>query len=341
MRSGLSAELTRRAALLGALAAGALGSAKVAAARGRIPAGGSVALHLPWPLAAIDPHRIDDATAAILGDALFEPLYAMGPGGALVPALAEAPPSPTRGGLRVAVRSGVRTAYDRRLDARDAQASIARARALGGRGWLAGIPAPRLDGRDALVFATSDGDRLVRALASPLLAVVPEGFSPERPDGSGPFRAERRGDALVLVRSSRAAAGPGFLDEVVVRPSADLATPLRAFEAGEDTVGWLGSGLHEPRSGARPFDFGAVAWALLRTGREAAAWDSPGVAQRLADGIPYARVAYLALGPAWPPAEERGWGGPPCDLFVRDDAPWLVELARAVAATIARDLRTR
>jgi len=322
-------------ALLGGTAL-ALGAAPRAEARGRAPVGGAFALHLPWPLGAIDPHRVEDTTAAILGESLFESLYALTAAGAVVPALAESDPEPSRGGLRVPLRSGLRTAHDRPLDARDAVASLARARSLGACGWLADLPAPRTDGKGALFFATRDADRLSRALASPLVAIVPGGFSGERPDGTGPFRADRRGDALVLTRSPRAAAGPSFLDEVVVRPSVDLAAPLRAFESGEDTIGWLGSGLHEPRPGARPFDFGVVAWPLLRTGRLAGSWDAPGIAQRIADGIAHSRLAYLVLGRPWPSENEEGWGGPPCELLVREDAPWLIELARAVAATISR-----
>ncbi len=329
-----ASRIGRRDAVLGALAC-TLAPWR-AHALGRTAEGGSLAFHLPWPLSVVDPHRIDDVTAAILGESLFEPLYAVGEGGAIVPALAEADPEPTSAGLRVAVRTGVRTAHDRGIDARDVVFSIGRARSLGARGWLAEIPPPRLDGHDALVFATHDSAKLVHALASPLVAVVPTSFSPDRPDGTGPFRAEKRGDALVLSRNPRAAEGPAFLDEVVVRASVDVADSLRAFESGEDSIGWLGSGLHEPRPGARPFDFGAVAWPLLRTGREAGVWDAPGVAQRLADGIAYSRLAYLVLGAPWPAQREEGWGGAPCDLLVRDDSPWLVELARAVAATISR-----
>jgi peptide/nickel transport system substrate-binding protein len=330
----LSAELTRRRVLL---ATGALALVpRRLLASGRLPAGGSLSLHLPWPVGVVDPHRIDDATSAILGGALFESLYAIADAGAFVPALAESDPEPVRAGLRVALRGGLRTAHDRPLDARDVVASIARARSLGARGWLADVPAPHLEGRGAVVFPMHDVGRLLQGLSSPLVAILPSGYSPERPDGTGPFRADRRGDALVLSRSGRAAEGPAFLDEVVVHASPDLAAPLRAFEAGEDTLGWLGSGLHEPRPGAKPFDFGAVGWAILRTGREAGAWDAPGVAQRIADGIPPSRVAYLVLGPPWPTESEQGWGGPACDLLVRDDATWLVELAKAVAATIAR-----
>jgi peptide/nickel transport system substrate-binding protein len=334
-RCGLFAErIGRRDAILAAVALAL--APKRAHALGRTADGGSLAFHLPWPIGSIDPHRIDDVTAAILGESLFEPLYALGEGGAIVPALAESDPEPTSAGLRVAMRTGVRTARDRPIDARDALFSIARARSLGARGWLADLPAPHLDGRDALVFATHDSAKLVQALASPLVAVVPTNFAPDRPDGTGPFRADKHGDTLVLARNPRAADGPAFLDEVIVRAAADVAASLRAFESGEDAIGWLGSGLHEPRPGARPFDFGAVAWPILRTGREAAAWDAPGIAQRIADGIAYSRLAYLVLGAPWPTQQEEGWGGAPCDLLVRDDAPWLVELARAVAATITR-----
>jgi len=333
-----ASSLTRRRALVSAAALAF--APRLAHASDRAPAGGTLSLHLPWPTGSIDPHRIDDATSAILGSALFESLYALAPGAGEssvpVPSLAESDPEPTRTGLRVALRTGLRTGRDRPIEARDAVASIARARSLGGRGWLADVPVPRMDGKGALSFATHDAEKLLRALSSPLVAIVPASFSPERPDGTGPFRADRRGDSLVLTRNPRAAGGPAFLDEVDVHTSPDLAAPLRAFEAGEDTLGWLGSGLHEPRPGAKPFDFGAVAWAILRTGREAGTWDAPGIAQRIADGIPYSRVAYLALGPPWGAQSEQGWGGGTCDLLVADDALWLVELAKAVAATIGR-----
>jgi peptide/nickel transport system substrate-binding protein len=149
----------------------------------------------------------------------------------------------------------------------------------------------------------------------------------DRPDGTGAFAVSRDGSGLVLTRNAHAALGPAQLDGVTVRPAADLAESLRAFEAGTDDIGWLGLGLHDPRPGAHAFDAGLVAYALLRTGRDAAGWDMPGVAQRLADGIAPSLLAHLAPGPAWVV---------PCDLLVREDAPYLVELARAVAAALSR-----
>ena len=330
--------ISRRTALQATLALGlgaAIGTAHDAHARGRMPVGGRISLRLPWPVLAIDPHRLEDATAAIFGDALFDTLYARDESGAFIASLAEAEPEPEGASLRVRVRTGLRTAKGRAFDARDAAAAIARSRGLGGRAWLADIPVPKLDGR-SLVFAMRDTGRLVRALASPIVAMVPSAFTPEAPDGTGPMKFTTRGDALVLARNPFAARGPSYLEEVVVMTAPDLAASLRAFESGTDDIGWLGSGLHEPRPGSRPYDFGAVGWAVLFTGRDAATWDAPGVAQRMCDGIAPARLSYLALGPAWPTEPEQGWGGPPTSLHVRDDAPWLVELAKAIAATLSR-----
>ena len=50
--------------------------ARPVAARSRTPVGGRLALRVPWPIASIDPHRLDDAGAAIFGEAIFDTLYA-------------------------------------------------------------------------------------------------------------------------------------------------------------------------------------------------------------------------------------------------------------------------
>lgn len=328
--------ISRRDVLSAAAAWAALTVAGPARARGRLPAGGSFSLHVPWSLDVVDPHRGDDATAAIFGGALFDSLYAFDEGGAIVPVLAESLPVPDGDGVLVPMVSGVTSAEGRPIDARDVVGSIARARSRGASGWLAEVPVPTRKDTTAVRFATKAADKVALALASPLTAVVPLTFNPERPDGTGAFRAERRGDAWVLTRNPRAVRGPALLDSITVRFASGLAVPLRAFETGADDLGWLGSGLHEPRAGARPFDAGAVAWAVLRTGKEAGPWDQPGVPQRIADGIPPTRLSYLALGPPWRTEREEAWSGAPNDLLVRDDSPWLLELARAVAATLSR-----
>jgi peptide/nickel transport system substrate-binding protein len=324
-----------RRGILGGLAAGALASLapEEAVARSRTPYGQRVALHAPWPLSSVDPHRVDDPTAALFGEALFDTLYARDQDGAVVPSLAEGDPDADGASLRVKIRAGVRFASGGALDAKAAAASIARARTRDASGWLAEVPAPRVD-KDTLVFAMRDARKLARALASPLVAVVPPRFSPEHPDGTGPFRADMQPGAIVFLRNTLGASGPAFLDAIEVRHALDLATSLRAFESGADDVGWLGSFLHEPRPGAKSFDAGVAGWAILRTGRDAVGLDGPGTAQAIADGVAHAALASLVVGPPWDKGPAQ-WTGPPCDLLVREDAPWMLEVARALAVALS------
>ena len=330
---------TRRDLLRGALAAAAasvLSRPGLAGAGGRTPYGGRVVLRVPWPLGRIDPHRLDDAAAACFGEALFDTLYAETETGAFAPSLAESMPESAGSRWRVRLRSGVRFASGARLDARAVAASIERARAHDASPWLTAVPPPKVED-GALVFQVPSHDPkdLMRALTSPLTAVVPPGFAPEQPDGTGPFRATRvDGEALLLARNPSAAGGPAFLDAISVARAPDLAASLRAFESGTDDVGWLGSFLHEPRADSVSFDAGTIGWVVLRTGRDAGALDVPGTAQALADAIPYDALKALAIGPPWAFAP-AAWSGAPCELWVREDAAWLAEVGRTVAASLS------
>lgn len=308
-----------------------------ARARARVVATGRLAFRLPFALRTIDPHELSDPAAALLGDALFDTLYALDARGEPVASLAEADPEPgARGALRVRLRAGLRTAKGRPLEAQDAAASFARARARGARAWLTGIPVPRVEG-GSLVFTGVEPARLVRALASPLVAMVPRSFSPEAPDGTGPFALRVQASEVALTRNALSARASAYLDEIVVREASDLAASVRAFETGVDDLGWHGSGIIQPRAGSVPFDHGAVGWAVLSTGRDAGSWDAPGIAQRLLDGIAPSKLGTFGLGPAWRADDESRWGGPRVTLLVRDDSPWLVELARAIAASISAE----
>ena len=95
--------LGRRAWLL-AMAAGS-----AAHALGRIPYGGRLELSLPWPLASIDPHAIDDPAAALFGAAIADPLYALDAQGHPYPTLAAAPPEHMPEGARVHLRPQMST----------------------------------------------------------------------------------------------------------------------------------------------------------------------------------------------------------------------------------------
>jgi peptide/nickel transport system substrate-binding protein len=335
----LSADLqpTRRQVLVcgAALASQAL-LARSTYAHLRIALAGTLSLRIPWPVATVDPHRLDDAAAQLFGPALFESLYGADASGAISPVLAETAPEAVPGGTRIPLRAGLRFASGRPLTARDIVFAITRARSLGGHAWLDALGAVRPAGTDAVVFAARGAARVAQLLSSPLAAIVPVGFVPDRPDGTGAFAAEMRGDVRVLTRNRFAASGPSFLDAVAIAAAPDLAASLRAFESGEDDIGWLGLGLHEPRRGAVSFDAGALGWAVLCTGDEGGRWNAPGVAQRLADGIDPARLAQLGVRDARAVEADDGWGGPPASLLVREDSPWLTELARAVAAALSR-----
>lgn len=325
--------MPRRTAL--GLALGSLTIPHFAEARGRTPLAGKVSLSVPFPLASIDPHRLDDPAAALFGNALFDTLFARDESGNFVPQLAESDPHVDGPSLRVGIRQGLKTAGGRPIYAGDVVLSLRRARSLGAKAWLADIPEPKLVGGD-LFFVTKDATRLVRALASPLTAIVPRDFAADTPDGTGPFRMVRIERGIELRRNPLSARGASFLDAVTVRSVNDLESSLRAFEGGRDDIGWLGTGLHEPRPGAKTFDHGPMALAVLYTGQDAGSWDRPGVAQRLCDELMPNRLTHLGLGPAWTTEPARGWGGAPAALWVREDCAWLVELARVVAGALSR-----
>jgi peptide/nickel transport system substrate-binding protein len=299
-------------------------------------------MRIPWSLSSVDPHRLDDATAAILGPSLFDTLYQTDEQDNLVAGLAEGDPVVEDGKLRIVLREGLRSSSGRVLGPADVIASIARMKKSGARAWLGEVPGVWME-KSAISFRNprTPFDAQTPALykrlfASPLTAVVPANFDADRPDGTGAFRLIRRGDAWTMLRNRFAAMGPAYLDEIAIAPAGSLADSLRAFEAGTDDLGWLGLGLHDPRRGAKPFDAGVCAYAILRTGTDAGTWDAPGVAQQVANSLPHSRLSYLNLGPAWSSVKEEGWGGTPTNLLYREDSAWLADLAGAIAATLSR-----
>lgn len=326
----------RRALSLGVALAVLRGEGRPGHAHGRVALGGALSMRIPWPVAAMDPHRLDDAAALFFGAAVFESLYVVDAAGVTLPVLAETLPESVAGETRITLRQGVRFASGKALTARDVAASLARSRASGGRAWLDGLGTVRAAGVDTLFVGARVAPRVAQVLASPLAAIVPERFAPEHPDGTGPFVADYRAGTLSLTRNPLAASGAPFLDTISIAPAADLAASLRAFESGEDDIGWLGLGLHEPRRGGVAFDAGPLGWAILRTGDQGGRWNAPGVAQRLSDGIDPTRLAALGIRDERETEPDEGWGGPPAALLVRADSPWLIELARAVAAALSR-----
>lgn len=305
---------------------------------GRTPRGGVLRLSVPWPVGALDPHAIYDACAALFGAAVAEPLFALDARGRPYPTLAACAPERGTKGAVLRLRPFLKSARGRPLDGRDLIYSWQRARGRAAAGLLGPFGEPFHDRDDglAVVVPGAEPEALALALSSPVTALVPRGFDPRRPDGTGPFTATPGRDHLRLDRNAFAARGAPWLDAIEVKRATDLADALRAFEAGEVDVGWLGRGLHRPRAGATDFVGPSLGWATLWTGRGAGTWGAPGVAQRLLDGIDPARLDHLGLG-ALPPAQGAArWGGDPAVVLVRDDAPQLARIAGAITSALGQ-----
>lgn len=292
---------------------------------------------VPFRLVRLDPHALHDPLAGLFGSAIADPLFSLDALGRVYPALAASLPEIIPGGARVRLRGGLRTARGKPLAAPDVIASLSRARRRGAAPLLAGFGAPVVAPGDrlALDFARAEPRALGEILASPLLSVLPRGYSTIEPDGTGAFAARFEKGGLLLERNIHAARGPAFLDRIEVGTVANLADALRAFESGTVDIGWLGSGLHRPRRDAVAFRGAQYGWAILRTGRKAGAWGAPGVAQQLLDNVDPSRLRHLGLSGL---AESRGssltWGAGRAEIQVLEDAPQLVLVAKSLAEAL-------
>jgi peptide/nickel transport system substrate-binding protein len=324
--------LSRRA-LMASLASGA-----TAYALGRTPYGGRLRLAVPWPIVSLEPASLSDGFAALFASAAFEPLYALDSTGNPYPALAEGLPTKLDDGCRLALRPGLKTAAGRALSAADVVATVARARSRAASGLLGELATPSVDAKDPLgvVFARASADAVARALASPLLALVPRGFSPLSPDGCGAFKVELARGRALLTRNPYAARGPSYLDAIEITAVNDLAELLRGFETGTTDVGWFGTGLYRAVKDAVALEAPRYGFAVLMAGKTTGAWGAPGTLQALLDAVPAQQLSHLGVRGL--PAQVSGspaWGGPATTIAVLTNAPQLGAIARALAATFS------
>ncbi|HET9934739.1 MAG TPA: hypothetical protein VFQ35_28735 [Polyangiaceae bacterium] len=325
--------LARRAFLATFLAANA------SLALGRRPYGGTLRVLVPWGMNRLDPHELDDPIAALFAHLTCDAVFAIDANGRPYPTLARALPEPIAGGARVRLRPGLVSAQGHALSALDLKASIERSQRRGGAALFSSISnLKRVPGDTlSLDFLGERPEELAVRLANPLAALLPKTFSPLEPDGTGAYKARLGPGELVLRRNENAARGAAFLDAVEAHTVSDLSDALRAFENGNVDVGWLGSGLHQPRSGAIPFVGAAYGWVVLRSGKKPRQWGAPGVAQQLIDGIPPERLRHLGLKNLPERASpSEGWGGGPVECLVPDDAPQLRLTAQTLAAALSR-----
>ena len=216
--------------------------------------------------------------------------------------------------------------------------SVARARTRGAAGVLGEIDNPRPMPGDTLsvVFPQGAPEQVARALASPLVPLVPRGFSALAPDGTGAFRVELGRGRATFTRNPNAARGTAFLDSIEVTTVSDLAELLRGFESGASDVGWFGTGLYRAVKDALAFEAPRYGFAVLLSGKQAGAWGAPGALQPLLDAVPAQQLAHLGLRAL--PTQASGaarWGGPATNIAVQAGAPQLVAVARALGAALS------
>jgi len=331
--------LTRRAMLGGSLGAAAtLALQSEAQALGRVPIGGRVSMRVPWSTRRIDPHDLFDPLAAIFGAAFADTVFARDQRGNVYPTLADGMPFVEGDQTVVRLRPGLRSGRGKTMGGRDLAWSVMRARKRGAVGLLAPLtPWVRSDKDQPLIarFGQVDPGKLAMLLSSPLLALLPVGFSATAPDGTGPFVASCSAGRLELVRNRNASRGPAFLERVIVRSARDLAASLRAFESGHDDLGWLGLGFHQNRPDARKFDYRDVGWVVLATGKSAGSFGAPGVAQQLANSVPVERL-HVGLRRRVGIGGATQWSGGPAALLYEGGASHLKEVAEAVAAKLSQ-----
>ena len=241
-------------------------------------------------------------------------------------------PSAPPADARVTLRAELVSARGKALSAADVIFSLKRAQSLGGAAVLGAFRPASADGKDklSLLVPEANPEALARALSNPLTAIVPRGFSPLAPDGTGAFKATFASDTLSLIRNEKAARGAAFLERIELSRASDLADALRAFEAGQVDVGWLGNGLYRSKAGAVPLDGPIFGWIVLRTGTEAKSWGAPGIAGQLTAALPAAALARFGVRAVAGAGNGVRWGGGPTSLLVSEDAPHAVELARAL-----------
>jgi len=324
--------LSRRA-LVASLASGA-----TSYALGRTPYGGRLRLAVPWPIVSLEPASLSDGFAALFASAAFEPLFALDGTGNPYPALAESLPTKLDGGCRLALRPGLKTAAGRALTGADVVATLARAKSRAAVGLLGELTTPSVDAKDPLgvVFAHASADTVARVLSSPLLALVPRGFSPLAPDGCGAFKVELGRGRALLTRNPYAARGPSYLDAIEITAVNDLAELLRGFETGATDVGWFGTGLYRAVKDAVAFEAPRYGFAVLMAGKATGAWGAPGTLQAVLDAVPAQQLSHLGVRGL--PAQASGspaWGGPATNIAVLANAPQLGAIARALAATLS------
>ncbi len=242
-----------------------LALALLAVAAPRTPYGGAVVVLAEGAPRAIEPWAFDTLAGMAASAEVFEPLYRLGPEGALVPVLASGLPAARGDELAIPLRADVKLHDGRALTPRMVAAALER---LADQGSFAMTPvkgaAARSRGERAPLGVTAGEREVVLSLVAPYpeaarllasahaaIAVPLEG----RPGfaGTGPFRA---GPGGVLLAFGGHRDGRPFIDSVGFEAPAsafDARAKLKRGEA-QAALGWadLGGALRVEGPGAPP-----------------------------------------------------------------------------------------
>jgi peptide/nickel transport system substrate-binding protein len=150
----------------------------------------SLRMAYPHELVTMDPHAHADAVTGLVLSAVYENLVRFDPGQPVKPGLADRWTTPDETTWRIHVRDGVRFHDGSRLTPEDVVSSIERARASGVLGHqLDDIERVELlegDGRTIEIKTDRPAPLLLTRFES--VAIVPRGFNPANPVGTGPYR---------------------------------------------------------------------------------------------------------------------------------------------------------
>ena len=150
----------------------------------------SLRMAYPHELVTMDPHAHADAVTTLVLSAVYESLVRFEPGQPVKPGLADRWTTPDESTWRIHVRDGVRFHDGTRLTPADVMASIERAQASRVLGHqLDEIQHVQLlEGDDRTIEITTERPAPLLLTRLESVAIVPRGFNPANPIGTGPYR---------------------------------------------------------------------------------------------------------------------------------------------------------
>ena len=218
-----------------------LALAGIAHGEGRPRYGGTVEATLLGAPASLDPIAARSHAEATAVGLVFDTLYRIGPGGAVLPHVASAAPvlDEKQTTVYVAIRRGIRMHDGSELSAQDVAASLERARTQAR--WLfAAVIGVKVNGDAVELSLRAPIPDLTTLLALPQLAITKGGKAPgDRAIGSGPFMVDgfdRPKHKLALRAFDDYFAGRPYVDQLTLTWYDTPDGEARRFETGKSQI---------------------------------------------------------------------------------------------------------